>query len=382
MISVEELSQLIAVLYAAPLEPEKWQVFFDQLSCHLRVSTGILIPISNGYEPAVVAGGGLAFNPEVPKIYNNFYVDIDPLRAPVFQNPRVAVVRGEELVSQDRLRKTEFYNDLVSKHEMEWMTQLALVNPDVEGAVMTLWRRKQDGPMDEACISLLEMLLPHAHTAIKIRARLQAAKVQEHFHELALESLAIAAILVSAAGKVIHMNRPAAAIVQRADGLRLHGSTLAALSLKDSGCLSSLIAEAAAARRNGTRTASTAAPGGALTLNRYGSGPTLYVSVLPAPEHIRAITGVPCALVFVSEPDRKPKSRATLLRSLFSLTPTEARLADLLLQGHSVKRAAEIMTITLETCRLQVKRILAKTDTHSQTELARLMLSLPGQSES
>lgn len=283
------------------------------------------------------------------------------------------------MVPQDRLRKTEFYNDLVSKHEMEWMTQLALVNPELEGAVMTLWRRKQDGPMDEAAISLLEMLLPHAHTAIKIRARLRAAKVQEHFHELALESLAIAAILVSAAGKVIHMNRRAAAIVQRADGLRLQGSTLAALSLDDSGRLSSLILEAAAARRNGTRTAANSAPGGALTLNQFGSGPALYVSVLPAPEHIRAIIGVPCALVFVSEPDRKPKSRAVLLRSLFALTPTEARLADLLLQGHSVNHAAEIMTITLETCRFQVKRILTKTDTHSQTELARLMLSLPGQ---
>ncbi len=263
------------------------------------------------------------------------------------------------------------------------MTQMALVNSELEGAVMTLWRRKQDGPMDEACISLLQMLLPHAHTAVKIRARLQASKVQEHFHELALESLAIAAILVSAAGRVIHMNRRAAAILQRADGLRLHRATLAARSHKDSGQLSSLIAEAATATRTGTRTASKAAPGGALTLNQFGGGPRLYVSVLPAPEHIRAVVGIgsPCALVFVSEPDSKPKSRAALLRSLFSLTPTEARLADLLLQGHTVNQAAEVMTITLETCRLQVKRILAKTNTHSQTELARLMLSLPGQPE-
>jgi hypothetical protein len=46
MISADELSQLVALLYAAPLEPEKWQVFFNQLACHLRVSTGILIPIS------------------------------------------------------------------------------------------------------------------------------------------------------------------------------------------------------------------------------------------------------------------------------------------------------------------------------------------------
>lgn len=377
MISTEEYSRLLATLYAAPLEPDKWQVFFNQLSCHLKVSTGILIPITNGVEPSVLAGGGLAFDPEVPKTYNDFYLDNDPFRAPVFQKPRVAVVRGEELVPQDCLRKTEFYNDLVSKHEMEWMTQLALVNSGLEGAVMTLWRRKQDGPMDEASMALLEMLLPHAHTAIKIRARLQAAKVQEHFYELTLESLAIAAILVSSAGKVIHMNRRAAAIVQRADGLRLHGSTLAALNLNDGGRLSSMIAEAATVRRNGTRTASKAAPGGALTLNRHGSRPTLHVSVLPAPEHIRAIIGTSCAVVFVSEPDLKPKPRAVMLRAFYGLTPTESRLADLLLQGLQVGEAAESMRITLATVRFQLKRVLAKTGTHRQSELMRLMLSLP-----
>lgn len=85
MISTQEFSELLASLYAAPLEPEKWQVFFNQLSCHLKVSTGILIPISNDFEPAVVAGGGLAFDPEVPKLYNNFYVDIDPLRLRFFK---------------------------------------------------------------------------------------------------------------------------------------------------------------------------------------------------------------------------------------------------------------------------------------------------------
>jgi len=84
-------------------------------------------------------------------------------------------------------------------------------------------------------------------------------------------------------------------------------------------------------------------------------------------------------LVFLSDPSSKPASRAAVLRALYGLTPTESRLADLLLQGFEVREAAGHMRTTLETARFHLKRVLAKTGTRRQTELMRLMLSLPGQ---
>jgi DNA-binding CsgD family transcriptional regulator len=68
-----------------------------------------------------------------------------------------------------------------------------------------------------------------------------------------------------------------------------------------------------------------------------------------------------------------------VLRALYRLTPTESRLADLLLEGFDVREIADRMRITLETGRFHLKRVLAKTGTRRQVELIRLMLSLPGQ---
>jgi DNA-binding CsgD family transcriptional regulator len=65
---------------------------------------------------------------------------------------------------------------------------------------------------------------------------------------------------------------------------------------------------------------------------------------------------------------------------LYRLTPTEARLADLLLGGLEVRAVADHLGITIETARFHLKRVLAKTGTHRQTELVRLMLTLPGTS--
>jgi DNA-binding CsgD family transcriptional regulator len=84
------------------------------------------------------------------------------------------------------------------------------------------------------------------------------------------------------------------------------------------------------------------------------------------------------ALIQFSDPSAAPRSRAAVLRALYGLTPTESRLADLLLQGLEVREAADRLGTTLETARFHVKRVLGKTGARRQTELMRLMLSLPG----
>jgi len=83
------------------------------------------------------------------------------------------------------------------------------------------------------------------------------------------------------------------------------------------------------------------------------------------------------ALVFVSDPGAVPQSRGTLMRSLYGLTPAEARVADLLLQGLDSGEAADRLALTLGTVRLQTKRVMAKTGTRRQAELMKLGLSLP-----
>jgi len=70
------------------------------------------------------------------------------------------------------------------------------------------------------------------------------------------------------------------------------------------------------------------------------------------------------------------------MRQLYGLTPTEARLADLLMEGLEVREIAERAGTTLETARVHLKRVLSKTGARRQMELVRLMLSLPGDSVS
>jgi len=62
------------------------------------------------------------------------------------------------------------------------------------------------------------------------------------------------------------------------------------------------------------------------------------------------------------------------LRRLYGLTPAEARLAQALVAGEHLNDIAEHLGITKETARSQLKAVFAKTDTHRQAELVRVLL--------
>lgn len=374
MISPEELSELLGSLYAAPLQPEKWQIFFDHLSRLTNISCGYLITGSESRGQEILAGGGFSFNPEVLQLYKEYYGRMDPFWAPFLRNPRVTIIRGEELVSHNQLVKTEFYNDLLSKYDMESMTMLSCSSTVDQIDVMPVWRRAQDDRMEEDSIALLRTILPHANTALQLRARLQTIEIQIPFSEMALDSMSIAAFLVSEKGYVHHMNKLAETFARRADGLRLNGTSLIATNPSENARLQLFFS--GAARGNSGKAGP---PGGALNISRRGMQPPLRIVVLPVPENYKSIIRIPCALVFVSDPAASPKSRAVFIRMLYGLTPTESRLADLLLEGLELKGVADRLGLTIETARFHLKRVLAKTGSHRQAELMRLMLSLPGQ---
>jgi hypothetical protein len=88
MTSTKELSTLLATLYAAPLEPEKWQVFLDHLCALTNISSGYLVGSHPTEGNLVLAGGGLNFDPEVFNLYNEHYGANDPYREPLpFESP-------------------------------------------------------------------------------------------------------------------------------------------------------------------------------------------------------------------------------------------------------------------------------------------------------
>ena len=245
MTSAHDLSVLLAALYAAPLEPEQWQVFLDHLCSLTSIDSSYLVGSHPTEGNLVLAGGGLNFDPEVFHLYNEHYGANDPYRAPLIANPRVGLIQGDELVNQETLLDSELYNEVMSRYDLRYMNMLSCNCSRDQAELLSLWRSATHGPLDGQASQLLEMLIPHIQTALRLRTKVLACNASNVFTEAALEAMSIAAFLVNGKGRVRHMNQGAASYLQKACGLRLLHGRLTATDSAGGAQLELLIAGAA-----------------------------------------------------------------------------------------------------------------------------------------
>ena len=81
-------------------------------------------------------------------------------------------------------------------------------------------------------------------------------------------------------------------------------------------------------------------------------------------------------LLLVQDSQRPCELPMQYLERAYAITPAEAELIYALVNGATLSEAADQRAVTKETARWQLKHIMQKTGTHSQTELSRLMLAL------
>lgn len=350
-----------------------WKVFLDRLCDLTSISCGYLVGRYPEEGNRMLAGGGTNFDLGALHLYNLHYRESDPYNVPLFSIPRMGVVSGEDLLDRANLRKTELYNEFLVRYDLEYMNFVICSRNQEQLEGLSLWRSLEQGEVDPASRHLLETLFPHVQTALQLRTKLIAQQSIQVFSEAVLDAMSIAAILVTGTGRICHCNNRGEACLGQNAGLRSRLGKLTTHDLQEAEQLDNLLLAATSNRRNKSK----ASPGGAMRVSRPAGGPPLQISVVPEPEQNELAGYELCAVVFVTDPCSAPASRATVMRQLYRLTPTECRIADLLIEGLDVREAAERLAITLETARFHLKRVLAKTGARRQTELMRLMLSLP-----
>jgi DNA-binding CsgD family transcriptional regulator len=169
--------------------------------------------------------------------------------------------------------------------------------------------------------------------------------------------------------KIVFLNRVADDMLRAADGLSLSAAGITADRHEESAEFLRLI-EGAARARDGLGRA-----GGVMKVTR-SSGRTPYsVMVAPLPTCTGEATQQAIG-IFIHDPESQIRAPEAELRALYGLSAAEARLATLLIRGKGMREAADTLFISIHTARTHMKRIFAKTDTHRQSDLVRLILKM------
>jgi DNA-binding CsgD family transcriptional regulator len=362
------LSQILEVLYEAPLDPSRWQEFL-RLTAAVADGEAAALLMHDFSRTESLMSIEWGFHPEVARQYAAHYGAIDVWRAAVTASSDW-LGTSEQFVPSASLARTEFYNDLLLPYEIPHGMFAMVERRSGRVANLSICRSAKKGPFDKNDLGILQLLKPHIQRAFRLHSELAAAHVRAGGLLHTLDAISTGVILLGLGMQVVTMNRRAEQIVASSNGLRVSRGQLMAESISESTRLQNLITQVAATSKGEGFDS-----GGAMMISRLHP-PPLQVLVSPvrglhlgSPNSVRAI-------VLVSDPARSTRPAYEALRAMFGLTSAEYRLAMLLSEGRTPSEIADRLAISQNTVKSQLASIYGKTGTSRQSQLMKLLLKI------
>jgi DNA-binding CsgD family transcriptional regulator len=370
MVSLEAFSELLEVLYSAPLQREQWERFLALVSQHTQSEASILLCANSRHTLSVSAQAGKVHFDEM--VYSEQYAASDPIRGAIIKAAPRGVVSDEELFPNEGLTRTDMYRTMLAANGIRYTSHLLMAATVRRLEAITIARTCEQGPMPKDCNHLLNLLLPHVQKALEIRQVLGVAQQRLAGVEAMVDASATATFLLTRQGRVLHSNAAAENLLRQADGLILHDGTLTTAEGRLRDPLRKLFQDAAVPVSPQWKTE----PVRALALHRSpGKRPLqLLASALPTASRNRSNAEL---VLLVTDPECPVNYPDDVLHALYGLSPAQTEVANGLLTGYTLDEIASLRRVSLGTVRQQVKSILTKTGTRRQSDLTRLLMSLP-----
>lgn len=371
--SSEALSKLLEALYEAPLDQSRWKEFLRLTAAATGgEAAALLFHDSSDAQSAMSMEWG--FHPEVAQLYASHYGAIDVWRCAVTAASDWVGI-SERFVPSSTLLGTEFYNDLLLPYEIPHGIFAMVERGPARVANLSICRSARAGPFAEENLEIVRFLKPHIQRAYRLHFELAAANSRSAGLLNVLDVLSTGVILFGPSMQVVTMNRAAERIVAAGDGLLATRAGLQAECPMESNLLARAVQQAAS-----IKSANGISVGGTILVSRR-TRPPLRVLIIPLRNStaFNLCMAQPIrAMALVIDSSQRPRPAQDILHALYGLTPAECRIALLLGDGHAPRTIANMVGVTDNTVRSQIKSIFSKTNVRRQGELIRLLLNSAG----
>jgi DNA-binding CsgD family transcriptional regulator len=367
----ETISKLLGGLYDAAADPTLWNPFLERLARETGARSAGLVMLDLGQEVFTISRSW-EVDPEANRLYQEYYGPLDVWAQRGLSKPAGYVCNSEALNPLAEMALTEIYNDFMVRFSIEHGMFGVVENSRSCWASISLYRDSSRPAFHDPELQLLQFLAPHMQRAFKLHFRFSELKGQSAGYEATLDMLATGVIFLGFKGEVLLQNRSATAFVAERDGLLASRAGLRAERQAESDLLTKTILEACS-----TSISKGPPTGGNMLVSRRGR-PPLQILVCPIRNSSIGLSQAVAAVAFVNDPLQQQRPPQEVLRVLYGLSPAESRVALLLGDGHAPRKIAEIVGVTDNTVRSQIKSIFSKTGVKRQGELVRLLLGHSG----
>lgn len=376
----DNYDRLIQLIYGGPLEAVPWSSMLPELRRVFDAKTASLV-----LRPPVEGDAGVILNSLRPGAYEG---DVDATIAnpndwqattyreqffsldPFINLPPGEVITLAEVVPSESLLESPYYRQYLQPIGVLHILGVDVLEPGGLMAGLRFARGDSEPAFTDEDKKTLHRLVPHIQQAASVHAVINRANSERDLYAGTVDQLSLGTIILGDKGVILSSNQLATELLDDGNGIYVHAGQI---RLSD---------PSANAEFQVQRTASEAASLGdgatiahALRVPRSSGSQHLGLVVKPiASAEWSGGPSEPRTAVFISDPQRQTDTSNDILSELFGLTPAEARLSILMAQGRSLAEAAEVLGVTQNTVRAQLKAIFSKTGATRQAELVGLIL--------
>ena len=357
-------TKLLSLLYASATDRTNWQLFCNELSA---VTGGPVIMFGHAIDRNEHLGSLMAgLDPAAAEVHDAHYAHMNPwMHMNLVMRPGEVGLSDQALARED-LFKTEYYNDWL-RHQDNVVAGAALMCHRSSERFVLLITSSRGRDVDHtlpAGQALLENLAPHAMRATEIASALSSGGRASFAH---LNALSHGIFILRRSGRVGYHNAAAERIMSSTACLKIdHAERLVSANDRIGAYLAratKILAE--------NKVHHVLDP---LMVNCPPLGVcNIHTHIFPS----EADHGFPCsawhdpvvgAIVVTGQLGMGRANDFAKIASAFGASPAEARLANAVMLGGSLNDYADKHRLSRHTVRNQMRALLQKSGTHSQSE--------------
>ena len=356
---------MVSLIYAAAIAPAGWDEAMVAVHEGFAGSTGAtgtvrsaVLAIADGSSRSMIG----TLLPDAAATYTEDS-HLDHVVQAVERGPVGTVRTGDELIAPRTA--TEFHQRWVKPNDLEDGFFVRLTT-DVNPTTLIVAGSKRSRPFaTKERTQLVSELVPHFQQSLSMRTHFAALAERSGAFAEAIDHEAHGIVVVTKDLQIVDCNAAALQILSERDGLSIcNGALLASLPVGKRN-LSGLAYHATTT--DGIRY------GGSVRCERFSGKRAYVIHVVPLSAGTVGVGARSLALVLIVDPARDPAPASELLRQLYGLTHAEAAVAHFVLYGDGVRAIGERLSLSSTTVKTHLRAIFAKTGTHRQAELVRVL---------
>jgi DNA-binding CsgD family transcriptional regulator len=363
-----ELLRIVGLLYDSVIEEAMWPVALQALT-DFTGGTGAGEVVANPTTGLITHTQAISVDPSFRDLYLEYYASKEVRLPPAIRFPVGAVIVEDMLIERKELERSELYGDLLIPCDVPHFMFAWLQKEPRAFHTVAIEGSKRHGAFEGDAIRRFAQVMPHLIRAVRMRDLLVSARQSNHAYEVLLDSLPFGVVYFDDKGKLTKVSAAAEKLFQRGDALSCVKGQIHAKSPDDNCQLQRAILAICDRRK------SRALPGNTVVVRRANALCPLIVTVIPSSTS-QLLISLPtiAGMMLIVDPEQTPRPRADLIQRAFGLTKSEAKLANFLFEGNSLRDTAEHLGRSINTCKSQLKAIYAKTGCRSHVDLANKLM--------